>query len=196
MTLFAGVTQKLQQSELLQSIFAVLAILTLTLTFSWPALGAPNDSWYSVAQVRSVLFMLFATGFGASAGAARSGELETLLAWWFFVLLSLPIEAIAYAASYPDVPVWWFALQPLLDVGAYFGFGLALGRPLRRLPALLPLIPLLVFAALFGLSTTLTLPLLNPLAAAQLSWFHLVTTAFFTAATLIFCIRSRIRHAD
>ncbi len=196
MTLFAEVTQKLRQGELLQSFAAILVILILALAFSWPGAGAPNDAWYGVAQVRSVLFMLFAAGFGAFAGAARRGGLETLVAWWLLVLLGLPLEAFAYAASYPDVPVWWFVAQPLLDVGAYFGFGLMLGRPLRRLPALLPLVPLFVFAGLFGLSTTFALPLLNPLATAQLSWVHLVTTALLSAATLVFCSRSRLRDAD
>lgn len=192
MTLFAGVTQKLRQSELLQSFAAILGILVLTLAFSWPGAAEPNDSWSSVAQVRSVLFMLFAVGFGASAGAARSGGLETLLAWWLLVLLSLPTEAFAYAASYPDAPVWWFAAQPLLDVGAYFGIGLVFGRLVARLPALLPLAPLVVFAGLFGLSTALEAPLLNPLATVQLSWMHLIATALLTLATLVFCVRSRL----
>ena len=192
MNLFAGVTQKLRQSELLQSFAAILGILSLTLAFSWPGAAAPNDSWYSVAQVRSVLFLLFAAGFGASTGAARSGRLETLVAWWLLVLLSLPLEAFAYAASYPDAPVWWFATQPLLEVGAYFGIGLLCGRLVRPLPALLPLVPLFVFSGLFGLSTALKVPLLNPLATVQLSWTHLLATTLLTLATLIFCVRSRL----
>ena len=196
MTLFAGVTQKVRQTELLQSLAAILALLILTLVFSWPGTGAPNDSWANVAQVRSVTLMLFAVGFGASAGASRAARLETLLSLWLFVLLALPIEAFAYAASYPDVPLWWLAAQPLLDVGAYFGIGLLLGRLVRKLPVLLPLLPLLVLLALFGLSTTFAAPLLNPLAAAQVVWPHLVTTALLTLATLTFCIRSRIGYAD
>ncbi len=192
MTLFAEVAQKLRQSELLQSFAVILAILTLTLAVSWPGTGAPNDSWGNVAQVRSVLFMLFAVGFGASTGASRKGRLETLLAWWLLALLSLPAEAFAYAASYPDAPVWWFTAQPLLDVGAYFGIGLVLGQFLRRLPVLLPLVPIFVFAALLGLSTTFETPLLSPLAVAQFSWTRLTSTALLTLATLTFCIRSRL----
>ena len=121
MTLFTAVTQKLREAELLQSLLAVLIVLVLALVFSWPETGVANHSWMNVAQVRSVLFMLFAVGFGAAAARARAGRLETLLVWWLLAVLSLPIEAFAYAASYPDAPVWWFALQPLLDVGAYFG---------------------------------------------------------------------------
>ena len=196
MTLLAEVAQKLRQAELLQSLLIVLTVLILTLTFSWPETGAPNDSWPIVAQARSVMFMLFAVGFGASSAQSGSGQLETLLAWWLLALLGLPIEAFAYAASYPDAPVWWLALQPLLDIGAYFGIGLILGQLVRRLPLLLPLLPFLVLAALIGLSTTLTLPLLNPLAAAQLSWPHLLATFLLTLATLTFCIRSRVGNAD
>ena len=192
MTLLAGTVRKLRQAELLQSLLVVLAVLILTLTFSWPGTGAPNDSWAVVAQARSVTLMLFAVGFGASSAQAGSGQLETLLAWWLLALLGLPIEAFAYAASYPDAPVWWFTAQPLLDVGAYFGVGLVFGRLVRRLPVLVPLLPFLVLGALVGLSTELGVPLLNPLAAARLSWPHLVTTALLTLATLVFCIRSKV----
>ena len=194
--LFAGVTYKLKQAELLQSLLVVLSVLILTLVFSWPETGAANHSWANVAQVRSVTLMLFAVGFGASSARARDGRLETLMAWWLLAALALPIEAFAYAVSYPDAPVWWFVLQPLLDIGAYFGIGLAFGRLVRRLPVLVPLLPFLVLAALIGLSTVLTLPLLNPLAAAQLSWPQLLVTLLLTLATLTFCIRSRVRHAN
>ena len=196
MTLFAAVTQKLREAELLQSLLAVLIVLVLALVFSWPETGVANHSWMNVAQVRSILFMLFAVGFGAAAARAQAGRLETLLAWWLLAVLSLPIEAFAYAASYPDAPVWWFALQPLLDVGAYFGLGLLFGQLIRRLPMLLPLLPFFVLAALIGLSTVLEAPALNPLAAAQLSWPHLSVTLLLTLATLIFCIHSRVGNAD
>ena len=192
MTLFTAVTQKLRGAELFQSLLVVFIVLVLALVFSWPETGVANHSWMNVAQVRSVLFMLFAVGFGAAAARARMGQLETLLAWWLLAALSLPIEAFAYAASYPDAPVWWFAAQPLLDVGAYFGIGLLFGQLIRRLPVLLPLLPFVVLAALIGLSSALEAPALNPLAAAQLSWPHLFITALLTLATLIFCIRSQI----
>ena len=196
MTLFTSVTQRLRQDDVLQSLLVVLSVLGLTLVFSWPETGAANHSWANVAQVRSVTFMLFAVGFGASSARAREGGLEALLAWWLLAILGLPIEAFAYAVSYPDAPVWWFVLQPLLDIGTYFGIGLLFGRLVRRLPVLVPLLPFFVLAALVGLSTVLTLPLLNPLAAAQLSWPQLLVTLLLTLATLTFCIRSRVRHAD
>ncbi len=196
MTFFTGVTQRLRQNDLWQSLLVILAVLVLTLAFSWPGAGAPNDSWSTVAQVRRVVFTFVAVGFGASAAAVRSGRLETLVALWLCVVLGLPIEAFAYAASYPGVPVWWFAAQPLLDVGAYFGIGLGLGRLTRRLPMLLPLVPLFVVAALFGLSSGLEAPLLNPFAGVQFSWWHLVVTALFSSATLILCLRGRIGNAD
>lgn len=192
MTLFSGVTQRLRQDDLFQSLLVILTILVLSLVFSWPENGGVNDAWASVAQVRSVTFMLFAVGFGASAARAREGRLETLLAWWLLAALSLPLEAFAYAASYPDAPVWWLALQPLFDIGAYFGIGLVLGRLVRRLPLLLPLLPFGALAALIGLGTALEAPALSPLAAAQLSWLHLLVTLLLTLATLTFCIRSKM----
>lgn len=168
------------------------ALLIFALAVSWPGTGEANVSWANVAQVRSVSLMLLAVGFGVF-GAATPDRLGTLLALMLVVPLILPLEALAYAASYPEVPVWWFVAQPLLDTASYFGLGLVLGRATKRVAALWPLLPPLVFVALLGLSVWLEEPLFNPVAtAARPSWLHLALSLVLALTTLAVCVRSRV----
>lgn len=197
MSLVSGVAERLRRPDLLQAFLAVSLLLIFALAVGWPGTGDPNLSWTGVAQVRSVTLMLLATYVGVFSAAGRAGRLETLLALPVVALLALPVEALAYAASYPPVPVWWLVAQPLLDVTAYFGVGLALGLATRRLAALWPLLPPLLFVGLLGASVGLELPLLNPLAtAATLSWVHLAVSAVLALATLSACIRAKMAHGD
>ena len=197
MRLVLGVAERLRRPDLLQAFLAVSLLLTFALAVGWPGTGDPNLSWTGVAQVRSVTLLLLASYVGVFSAAERAGRLETLLALPVVALLALPAEALAYAASYPPVPVWWLALQPLLDVTAYFGVGLALGLATGRVAALWPLLPPLLFVGLLGASVGLELPLLNPLAtAATLSWVHLAVSAVLALATLSVCIRANIAYGD
>lgn len=193
MKLLTEVAWRLRQRDLLQALFGVSALLLFALAVSWPGAGEANVSWSNVAQVRSVALMLVAVGFGVFS-AATPERLGTLLALMLLVPLVLPLEALAYAASYPDAPVWWFVLQPLLDTASYFGLGLVLGRATKRVAALWPLLPPLVFVALLGLSVWLEEPLFNPVATStQLSWPHLGLSLVLALATLAVCVRSRVR---
>lgn len=197
MRLFLAVAQRLRQPDLLQAFFALAVLLIFALAVSWPGTGTPNVSWTSVAQVRSVALMLVASYVGVFSAAGRTGRLETLLALPLLALLALPLEALAYAASYPPVPVWWLVAQPLLDTAAYFGIGLVLGRATKRVAALWPLLPPLIFVGLLGASVGLEQPLLNPLAtAARVSWVHLAASAALALTTLGACIRARLEHGD
>lgn len=193
MKLLTEVAWRLRRRDLLQTLLGVSALLLFALAVSWPGVGEANVSWPNVAQVRSVALMLIAVGFGVFS-AATPERLGTLLALMLLVLLVLPLEALAYAASYPDAPVWWFVLQPLLDAASYFGLGLVLGRATKRVAAIWPLLPPLVFVALLGLSVWLEEPLFNPVAtSAQLSWPHLGLSLVLALATLAACVRSRVR---
>lgn len=193
MKLLTEVAWRLRQRDLLQALFGVSILLLFALAVSWPGTGEANVSWPNVAQVRSVALMLVAVGFGVFS-AATPERLGTLVALMLLVPLVLPLEALAYAASYPDAPVWWFVLQPLLDTASYFGLGLVLGRATKRVAALWPLLPPLVFVALLGLSVWLEEPLFNPVAtSAQLSWPHLGLSLVLALATLAACVRSRVR---
>jgi hypothetical protein len=196
--LFSTVAYRLRQRDLLQALLALFALLIFALAVGWPGAGDPNDSWSGVAQARSVAVMLLAVGFGVFGAADPKGWLETLLGLSLVVLLALPLEALAYAASYPAVPPWWTVAQPLLDTAAYFGIGLLLGRATRRVPALWPLLPPLAFVGLLGLSVWLEQPLLNPVASAlQVSGLHLGLSLALALATYAACFRGRLeRHGD
>jgi len=192
------VAERLRQRDLLQAFSALAAVLIFALAVSWPGAGDPNVSWDGVAPVRSVTLMLIASYLGVFSAARPEGRLETLLALALVALLALPLEAVPYAASYPGVPLWWVVAQPLLDAAAYFGIGLLLGRATRRVAALWPLLPPLIFVALLGASVGLEQALLNPLAtAARVSVVHLGVSAALALATLAACIRGRMeRHED
>lgn len=201
MKLLLETAQRLAQRDMVQALVVLLVVLLFALGVSWPASARPNISWDTVAQARSVALMLIASGFGvfSAADSQRRNRLETLLALLLFVPLSWPLEAAAYAASYPLTPVWWTLFQPLLDVGTYFGVGLLLGLGTRRVAILWTFLPPLLLAGLIGLSVWLRQPLLNPLATARhVSWTHLSATALLFTLTFVFCVRSTIKgnHED
>lgn len=206
MTLLSAVARRAQQRDLLWSLLALFGLLVFTLGLSWPGAGVPNDAWETVAQARSLALLLVAVGLGSggvgtryeeNGTVVRKGPLETLLALWLVWLLVLPLEAFAFAASYPDAPAWWLVLGPLFDTGAYFGVGLLLGRATGRSQVLAPLLPPLVFTALFGLSTFFEQPLFNPLAtASRFSWLHVTLTAVLALTTLGACSWERRQNPE
>ena len=205
MTLLSSVARRVGQRDLLWSLLVLFGLLVFTLGLSWPGAGQHNDAWETVAQARSLALLLVAVGLG-SAGVGvryegsghyeRRGGLETLFALWLVWLLVVPLEAFAFAAAYPDAPVWWLLAGPMFDAGTFFGVGLLLGRLTGRSQVLAPLLPPAVFAALFGLSTFLEQPLLNPLAtASRFSWPHIVVTAVLTLVTLGACWREHPKNS-
>lgn len=201
MKLLLGTAQRLAQRDMVQTLIVLFVILLFAVGVGWPASARPNVSWDTVAQTRSVALMLVAGGFGlfSAAKTHRRTRLETFLALLLFVPLLWPLEAATYAASYPTIPLWWTLLQPLLDVGSYFGVGLLLGLGTRRIAILWAFFPPLLLAGLIGLSIWLHEPLLNPLATAlHVSWVHLGVTILLFALTVFFCVRSTLRtkHED
>ena len=205
MTLLSNVARRVGQRDLLWSLLVLLGLLVFTLGLSWPGAGQHNEAWETVAQARSLALLLVAVGLG-SAGVGvryegsghyeRRGGLETLFALWLVWLLVVPLEAFAFAAAYPDAPVWWLVAGPMFDAGTFFGVGLLLGRLTGRSQVLAPLLPPAVLAALFGLSTFLEQPLLNPLAtASRFSWPHVAVTAGLTLATLGACWREHLKNS-
>ena len=205
-TLLADVARRARERDLLWCLAVLFGLLVFTLGLSWPGAGVPNEAWATVAQVRALALLLIAVGLGSvgvgtryeGAGSYyRRGGLETLLALWLVWLLVLPLEAFAFAASYPDVPAWWLLAGPLLDAGAYFGVGLLLGRLTGRSQLLAPLLPPLVLAATVGLSAFFEQPLLNPLAAApQFSWAYAAVSGGLTLAVVSVCVRTYLGGPD
>lgn len=197
MTFLYGVAERVRRRDLLQALLAVAGVLLFALAVSWPGAREANLSWTTVAQARSVALLLLAVGVGVFSAADARGHLETLLALLLVVLLLLPLEAFAYAASYPNTPLWWLLVQPLLGAAAHFGIGLALGRATKRVAALWPLLSPLVLVALLGLSVWLEQPLLNPVATAvQVSWTHLGLVLALALATFAASNRARLREHE
>ncbi len=201
MKLLLRTAHRLTEPDMVQALVVAFVALLFALGVSWPASARPNVSWDTVAQARSIALMLIASGFGvfSAARVRRTSHLETFLALLLFVPLLWPLEGATYAASYPTTPLWWILLQPLLDVGTYFGVGLLLGLGTRRVAILWAFFPPLLLAGLIGLSIWLREPLLNPLVTAlRVSWVHLGVTALLFALTLSFCIRStmKVDHED
>jgi hypothetical protein len=194
-SLLQATVERLRRRDMLQILLLILIALLFAVSVSWPAAARPNVSWSTLSQVRSVALMLAASGFGVFSATRekRRERLETLLALFLFWPLVWPLEAATYAASYPDTALWWVLVVPLIDLGAYFGIGLALGLLTRVASFLWPLIPPLLLAGLIALSSYTQLPLLNPIAnTANISWPHLALSALIAATTFWSCIRSRL----
>lgn len=161
---------RLRDGDSVQVATLVLAAAVIALVTAWPTPGqSVNESWYTFAQVRSVLVALLALGYGASAAIEPLHRAVSTAAMVMVVALTLiPLEVAAYAASYPATPLWWpLATVPLAAAG-YLVMGIGLGRVARalRIGAFLPLlvptlvVGLVVIDVRFGWTT------LNPLTAA------------------------------
>lgn len=161
---------RLRDGDSVQVATLVLAAAVIALVTAWPTPGqSVNESWYTFAQVRSVLVALLALGYGASAAIEPLPRAVSTAAMVMVVALTLiPLEVAAYAASYPATPLWWpLATVPLAAAG-YLVMGIGLGRVARalRIGAFLPLlvptlvVGLVVIDVRFGWTT------LNPLTAA------------------------------
>lgn len=200
------VSARLMRPDMSQLLTLFFAVLVVVVGFSWPSAGGlANESWFALAPARSAFLALAAAGFGASQNlillpsrtytyvgdaATRLAEarftLGALLVW---VLVTLPIEVVSHAASYPATNLAWSALVSLLTVPAFYGLGLLLRRvaaTLRvgwALPVAVPAAVLLgawldlrFDTALFNPWTAPLAPSLYPLvagASALLTLFYL-----------------------
>ncbi len=166
MSVLAATAERLTRSDMLQALTLLLAVLFVATSISWPAGSSlVNESWFAVAPVRSALLALAAVGYGAAVAgrrrapppqtAPRGEALATLAALVVWALLTLPLEVIVHAASYPAVSLGWSAGVALLAVPAYFGLGLLLARLADALRA------------------SWALPLVVPASLLLLAWFDL-----------------------
>lgn len=179
---------RLLGSEWLQVATAFFAALLFAWLITWPSRAEqPNDGWYALAQVQLAGLALLALAYGIHL-REREQQLGALLATLTLALLSAPLALMAYALSYPSVPLGYALGLGLLDSSAFFGLGLAAGAALRALRLSL-LSPILAPALLVGgvaLDSALGVNLLNPFAAIlALSWPHLLVMAAAAAMTAL-----------
>lgn len=195
-----AVGERLARSDMVQLLALAFVALTVTIGLAWPSGGrVVNESWYSVAPVRSTMLALLALGFALAQGPFDRGAnwrhdaRVSLLALFILTLLTAPFEIVSRAASYPAVDPWWSLAQPLLVVPAYFGLGLLLARVTGRwrlgwaLPVLVPA----VLVGLVWLDLKLGRTLFNPWAAPlALSWSFAAVMGAATLATALWLIAS------
>lgn len=162
--------ERMRAGDSVQVSTLLLAAAVIALVTAWPSPGqTTNESWYTFAQVRSVLVALLALGYGASAATETPARALATAAMVMIVALTLiPLEIAAYAASYPATPLWWpLATVPLAAAG-YLVMGIALGRVVRflRVGVLLPLLVPALVVGLVALDVRFGWTTFNPLTAA------------------------------
>ena len=194
-----GLSALLRREDMTQLLMALLALLIFVLVISWPSDAQEvNNSWYTLAQVKVASLALLALAYGGSSSARSLNEQRlTLAALGCFHVLTLPLDAATYAASYPITPFWWAPLLCTVDLIAFFGVGLALGALLSalRLRTLLPLsVPLILVGVVsfdVWMSTWIAQAVLNPFTAVtQLSAVHLAVAGLCAGATLFYLVRA------
>ena len=194
-----GLSALLRREDMTQLLMALLALLIFVLVISWPSDAQEvNNSWYTLAQVKVTSLALLALAYGGSSSARSLNEQRlTLAALGCFHVLTLPLDAATYAASYPITPFWWAPLLCAVDLIAFFGVGLALGALLSalRLRTLLPLaVPLILVGVVsfdVWMSTWIAQAILNPFTAVtQLSAVHLAVAGLCAGATLFYLVRA------
>ncbi len=192
-----AVAERLRTPDLLQVLALFLAALLFVLAVRWPGQGEANEAWFALAQTRMTLLALAALGYGAAEGRLpRHQRRVTAAALMVFVAVSLPFDVAAYAASFPAVPLLWAACLPFLEVPAYFGMGILLGRLAHRLrvTALLPLLVPALLVAGIALDVRLGVDVIDPLTAPlRVSWVHLAVITTLAAATVLALTRG---HPD
>lgn len=199
MSVVSAVAARVRSAELLQVLALFFGLLLFVVAVRWPGVGASNEAWFTLAPVRSVLIALTAMGFGAAeARGDRRRQRATAGAMLVLVAVSEPFDVITYAASFPDVPLWWTAFAPFLAALGYYSLGLVLGRAAAwaRIGGLLAL---LIPGVLFGsawLDFKLGLDAFNPLTTAlHVSVAHIVAMAVLSGLGFLLT-RGRGRTED
>lgn len=162
-----GLGDLLTRGDTLQLLMAFFGLLLFAVAITWPTAPGPNDSWYTLVQVKAGALLLLSVGYGGSVAlaprAASCAALGVPLVFW---ALGLPFELTTYAATHPEAPLWWSLVTRPLGVLGYFGVGLVCGRALARARAALPLIPPLVLVGTISFDVWLGRAVLSPVAVA------------------------------
>jgi hypothetical protein len=194
MNLLRPLAARLAQPDAQQYLGLYLIALLFALVATWPTVGTvANDSWFALAYTRAAMLGLLGIGFGVSASPlARREQRLTALMLGCFALIALPLEVVAYAASYPATPLAWLIALPPLASFAMFSVGLALGVLLDvlRLRLLAPLIIPAALVAMVVLDIAIGYNLFNPFTGAvRVSWAHLAILLSLVGALLAMLLR-------
>jgi hypothetical protein len=195
------VGRRLRQADTAQILLVYLCAATVVLLIAWPAQNLdPNDSWFFLVQTRVALTAFICLNYGAAlVGQPRREGVAFMLTLLGLVLLTIPLEGIAFVGSFPSVPLWWSSLVQVLVIPAYFTLGLILGWSLARLrlSVLTPLLAALLLVGAFFLDLWLGFGLVNPImAAVNVSPGHLVFCLFLLALYLMMVVRGYKYHTS
>lgn len=195
----------LRREDMTQLLMGLLALLIFVLVVTWPSdAQGINNSWYTLAQVKVAALALLGLAYGASVSPRTLNEQRlTLAALGCMDVLTLPLETATYAASYPTTPLWWPLLICFVDIAAFFGVGLALGKALSalRLRTLLPLVVPLILVGVVSFDVWVSAwteeAILNPFTAVtQVSAVHLAAAGLCAGATLVYLARPARRKEE
>jgi hypothetical protein len=181
-TLSQRVGKRFQESDAFHILLGYLALSVVVLLFAWPSHDLdPNNSWFSLVQIKATFTAFVALSYGAALIDKPWEEgLVFMLSLLGLLVLTLPLEAIAYMTSFPPLPPWWAPLVQALLIPAFFTLGLGLGWLLARLhlTVLAPLMSVLALVGAFFFDLRFDVTLLNPARAAlDVSPMHLALTA-------------------
>ncbi len=189
MTVLTDLKRHFGNSEFIQLCAGFFIILVLGIAITWPnSVQAPNNSFYTVVQLRIGMLVLLALAYGSAVThLARHQKISTLLALLVLAVVSSPVEITAYAISFPQQSLLWGLFLSLLDTVAYFGFGLLLGYvfTILRLRPLLPLALPATIAGLIAFDIYLGIPVFNPFTTITvISYPHLISMITLGILTL------------
>lgn len=182
--------ERLRGGDLIQVATLLLAVLIFVLVMRWPLDSSQaNESWYAFGQTRLVTLALLALSYGSlfTSRPVRS-RVTTGLALITLALMTIPFDVAAYASSFPATPLWWSLILPVIDTGAFYGIGLAIGWLLARLRlgAILPLVIPAVLIAMVAFDVRTRTRLLNPLSASiEVASGHLALMTAVLALTVV-----------
>mgnify|MGYP001275462167 FL=1 len=166
MTTLQRLDRHLRTELVSQQLISVLLLLVIVLLVSWPLSSLhPNNTWFSLAASRRLLFGLLGAFWGlALVRAPGPKRVVTALALLVMAIVTAPIEMLGFASSYPAASLTLsLVLSAAVPVGV-FGLALLVGLLCLRLRVrwfALLLLPAL-FGALLMMDSWLDRPLLNP----------------------------------
>lgn len=194
----AHLSGRLSEPDAQQYLALYLIALLFALLATWPAAGqpaVPNDAWFALAYTRAAALGVLGLGFGeSSARAGRERIVSTAAMLSTLAVLALPLELAAFAASYPDTPLYWVLALPPLTALAMFALGVWLGKFLRllRIAALAPLVIPGLLVGMVVLDVAVGINILNPFTGAvRVSWPYFGMLCVLTLLLLPVLLRDR-----
>lgn len=194
-------SERLQRADMTQLLIGFFALLLFVVMVTWPQTSqGVNDSWYALVQAKTVALVLLSLAYGSLGHAQTRRALGlTLAALLCFHVLAIPFEVASYAASFPNTPLWWPLVVVALDIVAFFGVGLLVGRTLAqaRLRPLVPIVAPLLLIGIVCVDIWLERPLLSPFTTVTtFAPAHLIAMGLLSAMTVVLLWRTPSESAE